>query len=137
MKKFLQNFIHCGLLGWCLEITFTAFDSFRKKDYRLSGATSIWMFPIYGLAALLSPVCRLLRNQNFILRGTVYASLIFAGEFITGMYLRRQECCPWNYEHSKWNLNSVIRLDYAPCWFFAGLLFEKLLRTNDESLRPD
>lgn len=137
MKTLTQNFIHCGLLGWCLEIIFTALHSFRKRDLTLPGVTSIWMFPIYGLAALLSPICRMMRNKNFIFRGLVYTGMIFTGEFITGMWLRKKNLCPWNYENAKWNLAKVIRLDYTPCWFFAGLLFERLLRTNDPSLRPD
>lgn len=137
MKKLIHNFIHCGLLGWFLEITFTAFHAFRKRDYRLPGATSIWMFPIYGLAAFLAPVSRMIRNCSFIFRGLVYTVIIFAGEYVTGRWLGRRELCPWNYEHSKWNLQKVIRLDYAPCWFLSGLLFERLLKENDETLRPD
>lgn len=58
MKNFLHNFIHCGLLGWCLEILFTAFHSFRRRDFKLSGITSIWMFPIYGMAAFLAQIGR-------------------------------------------------------------------------------
>jgi hypothetical protein len=27
----------------------------------------------------------------------------------------------------------VIRLDYAPCWFIAGLLFERLLLENEDA----
>ncbi len=137
MRKFIHNFMHCGLLGWLLEIGFTAFHSFRKRDFRLSGATSLWMFPIYGLAAFLAPVSRAMRNCNLICRGLVYTGIIFAGEFVTGKWLSRRELCPWDYGRSKWNLSNVIRLDYAPCWFAAGLLFERLLRENDESLRPD
>lgn len=137
MKNFLHNFIHCGLLGWFLEIAFTAFHAFRRRDYRLPGATSVWMFPIYGLAALLAPICRLLKNRSVLFRGLTYTGLIFTGEFLTGMWLNRREICPWNYERSRWNLCRVIRLDYAPCWFITGLLFERLLRENDPSLRPD
>lgn len=128
MKKFLHNFIHCGLLGWCLEITFTAFHAFRRRDLKLPGNTSIWMFPIYGLAAFLAPISRLLKNRNFIFRGFVYSALIFTGEYVTGLWLNRRDLCPWNYGHSKWNIAKVIRLDYLPCWFTAGLLFERLLR---------
>ena len=89
------------------------------------------MFPIYGLAALLAPLCRLMRGRNFIFRGLVYTGLIFSGEFVTGTWLSRRGICPWNYERSKWNLAKVIRLDYAPCWFITGLLFERLLTEND------
>lgn len=95
------------------------------------------MFPIYGMAAFLAPVCRLIRNCNLFVRGLTYTGLIFTGEFFTGLWLNRRELCPWNYERSRWNLLKVIRLDYAPFWFAAGLLFERLLRENDETLRPD
>ncbi len=137
MKKWIQNFIHCGLLGWFLEISFTAFHSFRKRDLTLPGTTSIWMFPIYGMAAFLEPVCRALRNKNFLFRGLTYTGMIFAGEFITGSWLGKKDLRPWNYENSKWNLAKVIRLDYAFYWFWAGLLFERILRENDPSLKPD
>ena len=129
MQKFIHNYIHCGLLGWFLEITFTAFQAFRRRDFKLPGVTSIWMFPIYGLASLL---CRLIRRQNFIFRGLVYTGIIFSAEFITGILLRKRELCPWNYERSRWNIAKVIRLDYAPCWFTVGLLFERLLLENED-----
>lgn len=131
MKNFIHNFIHCGLLGWCLEIIFTAFHSFRKREMQLSGITSIWMFPIYGMAAFLAPVSRMLKGKNFIFRGFVYTGIIFLGEFMSGLFLRKKGLCPWNYERSRWNIAKVIRLDYAPCWFFTGLLFERLLQEND------
>ena len=118
MKNFLHNFIHCGLLGWCLEILFT-----------------IWMFPIYGMAAFLAPVSRLLKGKNFIFRGCVYTGIIFLGEFVSGILLRKKGLCPWNYEKSRWNIGKVIRLDYAPCWFFSGLLFERLLTESDRLSR--
>ena len=131
MKNFIHNFIHCGLLGWCLEIIFTAFHSFRRRDLKLSGATSVWMFPIYGLAAFLAPICRLLKGRNFLFRGLVYTGIIFSAEFCTGTLLQKRDLCPWNYARSRWNLGKVIRLDYAPCWFISGLLFERLLSESD------
>lgn len=132
MKNFIHNFLHCGLLGWCLEILFTAFHSFRKRDFKLSGATSLWMFPIYGFAAFLAPVSRLLKGRNFIFRGFVYSGIIFLCEYVSGMLLRQKGMCPWNYERSRWNLGKVIRLDYLPCWFISGLLFERLLSENEQ-----
>lgn len=133
MKKLIHNFIHCGILGWCLEITFTALNSFRKREFTLSGNTSIWMFPIYGMAAFLDPVYRVVKKQHCLVRGLIYAVLIFIGEFITGSILMRRDLCPWNYERSKWNIKKIVRLDYLPCWVFAGLLFERLLRETSDS----
>lgn len=124
---FLSDFIRCGITGWCLEIIFTAFHSFRKRDLSLKGTTSIWMFPIYGSIALLKPFFYLMRQLPIVLRGLLYASCIFTGEYISGRLLTKHNLCPWNYGQSKWHIQEVIRLDFLPYWFLTGLLFEKLL----------
>ncbi|HKM34631.1 MAG TPA: hypothetical protein VJY54_07800 [Lachnospiraceae bacterium] len=131
MKKYIHNFIYCGILGWCLEIMFTAFDSFRKRRYHLKGNTSIWMFPIYGCACFLKPICRLLKGKPVIIRGLTYAMLIFTGEYLTGTILTKKDICPWDYSHSKWQIRKIVRLDYLPFWFLAGLVFERLLAESD------
>lgn len=124
---FVKNFFKCGLMGWCMEILFTALGSLRSRDLTLKGMTSIWMFPIYGCAAVIAPVSRLLKDRPTWFRGLTYMGLIFSTEYLTGSLLNRHRLCPWNYSRSRWNVNRVIRLDYAPCWFGAGLLFERLL----------
>ena len=63
----------------------------RKGDGQLTAHSSLWMFPIYGMAAMIGPAYQLLKSVNIIFRG-------------------------------------LIRLDYAPLWFLAGLTFERLLR---------
>ena len=124
---FLSDFIRCGITGWCLEIVFTAFHSFRKREMSLKGTTSIWMFPIYGSVAVLKPIFYLMRQLPIWLRGLLYAICIFTGEYISGRLLTKHNLCPWNYGHSKWHIQKVIRLDFLPYWFLTGLLFEKLL----------
>lgn len=89
------------------------------------------MFPIYGMAAFLAPICRLLRGKPLLIRGLTYAGLIFTGEYITGALLSRKALCPWDYGRCKWHVNRLIRLDYIPFWALAGLLFEKLLTENE------
>lgn len=136
MKKslltFFHNFIKCGFVGWCMEILFTALDSLRRRDMTLMGKTSIWMFPIYGCAAVLAPVSRLLRGRSFWVRGLTYMGLIFSGEYLTGRLLEKKTLCPWDYSRCRWNIRHLIRLDFAPCWFGAGLLFEWLLSPPPE-----
>lgn len=127
MKKLLKNFFKCGLLGWCLEITFTALHSLQKRDFKLMGQTSLWMFPIYGSACILAPLFQGLKALPFYIRGCIYAFFIFLGEFISGSFLSAKKLCPWNYGRSRWHIKEVIRLDYFPNWFLAGLLFEQLL----------
>lgn len=132
-KRFLQNFLLCGIVGWCMEIIFTALNALRRRDIRLTGTTSIWMFPIYGCAALLDPVRRLLQKRPFWIRGLTYMTLIFSTEYLTGILLCRRSLCPWNYRRSRWNIKELIRLDFAPYWFGAGLLFEWILNSRASS----
>lgn len=127
MKEMKNNFIICGVLGWCMEIIFTSAHCLIDKDHKLMGHTSLWMFPIYGLAACIYPLNRLLRHFPVWLRGAIYSGGILSVEYISGTLLNRFSCCPWNYEHAKYNINGVIRLDYAPFWAIAGLIFEKVL----------
>lgn len=122
----IKSFLRCGLSGWCMEILFTALGSLRSRDFTLTAKTSLWMFPIYGSAALLKPLFKLLRHKNILQRGLTYMSLIFSAEYISGKLLRRRNLCPWDYSRSKWNIDKVIRLDYAPLWFLAGLFFEQV-----------
>lgn len=127
MKKLLKCFILCGVLGWCIEIIFTALGSLRQRDFHLKGVTSLWMFPIYGLSILIIPVSKLLKNKSAFIRGTVYMCMIFLVEYTSGHLLKSHKMCPWDYSKSKLNYEGIIRLDYAPCWFATGLLYEKVL----------
>ena len=108
-----KNFFVCGLTGWCMEILFTSTGSFLKQDKRLIGRTSVWMFPIYGTAAVIAPLYHSIKNLPALLRG-----------------------CPWDYSHAKTNIDGVIRLDYAPLWMAAGLLFERILIRCNTSESP-
>lgn len=131
-NNFIKNFIICGLCGWCLECFWTGLASIknRRKDKTLACKTSVWMFPIYGMAACLSPLCNKLKEKNALIRGGIYATLIFIGEYISGVILKKHGACPWDYSKAKLNYKGIVRLDYAPAWFFAGLLFEKILNRN-------
>lgn len=124
MQKLFKDFIKCGILGWCLEITFTALHSLQQRKMSLQGTTSLWMFPIYGACCLLKPVCSLVKGCHWLVRGCIYALCIFTAEYASGFFLQKKELCPWNYGRARWNIGRVIRLDYAPCWIITGLLME-------------
>ena len=121
------NFITCGIVGWCLEDLWTGFCAYINKDRKLECRTSIWMFPIYGCASLIKPVSRLLRRENVLTRGFIYMSAIFLIEFVSGSILKKYNMCPWDYSDAPLNIKGLIRLDFAPLWFLAGLLYEYLL----------
>lgn len=130
-----QNFLICGLTGWCMEILFTSLGSLQKDDKRLIGHTSIWMFPIYGMAALISPLYKKIKGKPALLRSMLYSLGIFSFEYFSGTFLKKHKLCPWDYSESKTNVDGVIRLDYAPYWMLAGLLFERIL-VRAEKNRP-
>lgn len=122
-----RNFFICGLTGWCMEILFTSTGSLLKKDGRLIGQTSVWMFPIYGMAACICPIYRLIKKFPIFFRGFIYSIGIFSFEYISGSLLKKHNLCPWDYSNARANIDGVIRLDYAPFWMAAGLLFERIL----------
>ncbi len=124
---FRKNFFICGLTGWCIEIIFTSLGAFLQGDLRLIGQTSLWMFPIYGLAAFIKPLYEVIKKLPLLLRGCIYSFCILICEYISGMLLKKHHLCPWDYSNSPTNINGVIRLDYAALWALAGLLFERIV----------
>lgn len=122
-----KNFCICGLTGWCMEILFTSFGTLLQGDVRLLGRTSIWMFPIYGMAALIGPIYEKIKHWPILFRGILYSLCIMVGEFISGSILRLFSACPWDYSDSLLNIAGIVRLDYFPFWVAAGLVFERLL----------
>lgn len=131
-----RKFIICGIIGWCMEILWTGFQSFRRREMQLKGHSSIWMFPIYGMASFLLPLMRWIKDKNALLRGSIYAICIFVGEYVTGILLKKYDSCPWDYNHCKYHYKGVIRLDYLPLWFLAGLFFEKILGKKPKDSLP-
>ncbi len=111
-----------------MEILWTGFHSLKDKDYKMTATTSIWMFFIYGMVVFFEPVCDLLAGLPIIIRGGVYVLCIFGIEYLTGGFLRRLGTCPWDYTGSRFSINGLIRLDYAPAWFLAGIIFETVYR---------
>lgn len=123
-----KNFFICGLTGWCMEILFTSFKGNKKEDHRLIGQTSVWMFPIYGIACVIKPLYGLIKNLPMLIRGGIYSIGIFILEYLSGSFLKKWNLCPWDYSNEPTNIDGLIRLDYAPFWMGAGLLFERILR---------
>ena len=121
------RFIIYGLIGWCIEIFWTGAGSLFSGDYSLSGYSSLWMFLIYGSVVFFEPIVDAVCTHSLWARGFIYVTLIFAVEFFSGYLLRRLVgSCPWNYSQARFNIQGLIRLDYAPAWIIAGFAFEKL-----------
>lgn len=108
------------------------------SDWRLMGRTSLLMFPIYGMGALLSPLSAMvdrwlgedgMRPADRCMRhGMIYMVLIFTAEYLSGAWLKSLGICPWDYHGNRSSINGLIRLDFAPLWFGMGLLFEQITK---------
>ena len=122
-----KNFIICGLTGWCMEVAFTSASAICKRDKKLMGQTSAWMFPIYGSAALIGEISPKISHWPTAIRALLYGSAIMTGEYISGSLLTKFDICPWSYKGCKYTINDIVRLDYLPFWMIAGLIFERIL----------
>lgn len=121
------RFILYGLGGWCGEVLFTALtDSLPHRDWRLIGTTYLWMFPIYGLLAVLyEPVHDLIRDYPLIVRAVVWSIGFTTIELITGWLLERfTGRCPWDYSEKRFAINAYIRWDFFLVWAIIGLALE-------------
>jgi hypothetical protein len=75
----------------------------------------------------LEPLCVKLKQRHIAFRGGVYTVCIFIIEYATGSLLKKLlGVCPWDYGKRRFSVKGLIRLDYAPAWFVAGLIFESL-----------
>ncbi len=122
-----------GSVGIAAEIFFRSLTALVKQindpalaiDYSLTSCTHLWMFPIYGLAALLIPLgFSYIEKYPKIVRLLIYATGIFVIEFITGFMLDMMiGYCPWEYTEGL-EVCGYIRLDYLPFWMFYGWIME-------------
>ncbi|MBU5482406.1 putative ABC transporter permease [Blautia sp. MSJ-19] len=127
MNQNLTNFFLCGSIGWCMEILWTGLHSLLAGQRTMTGKTSLLMFPIYGCAAIIAPLYSRLSSFPFFYRGLLYTAGFYLVEFLSGILLQQFHMCPWDYSSARLQYHGVIRLDYAPLWFAAGLIFEKIL----------
>lgn len=134
-KEKVFSFILYGGLGVTTEVFFTAIvnliDAGNLDDLSLKGQSYIWMFPIYGLTAILFPIgFDLLKGLNRVIRYFIYGAVILLVELITGFLLEQfTGRCPWEYQ-TGWHFGGYIRFDYLPLWMCFGAMLEEYHRFN-------
>jgi len=133
-KGMAKRFIIYGLLGWTMEVFWTGLGSLFNGNLMLSSFTYLWMFPIYGLAVFLERVHDQIDNLPWYVRGGIWVIIILSLEYLTGwLLLSFLGRCPWDYtDVTPYQIQGLIRLDYIPAWFLAGLIFERIHRTLDK-----
>ena len=136
----MRRFLAYGVLGLGVEVVFTSLGrALRLRDRRLVGTTYLWMLPIYGAGGLLLERLHARLEQRGVapsVRALAATGAILAWEYGSGSLLRRAlGKCPWNYTRGM-TLRGYVRLDYAPYWYGAALLFELLQHEVRKLDRP-
>lgn len=130
-----------GLIGFFTEVVFTAVWMFIDPKYEaawtLHGYTSLWSFPMYGISIyIMENMFLRLHDKHLLIRIIAYVCWTYTWEFTTGMILRQFNACPWNYSgYTKYNVNGLITLDYAPLWSLATAACEKVVIKSALSLQ--
>lgn len=120
-----------GLLGWCMEIIWTGFHSLLTGNLQLHAYTSLWMFLIYGSAIFLEPIHDIIKDWRWPVRGFLWIILIWGIEYTSGLIIfSLLKVYPWFYTGA-FAVDNLVRLDFAPAWFLAGLIFERVHKFMD------
>ena len=56
----------------------TGLHALGNREWKMTGHSSLLMFPIYGMAACIGPVSRRLKKVPTLIRGSLYMLGIFA-----------------------------------------------------------
>jgi uncharacterized membrane protein len=91
------------------------------------GGSWLFILQFESKKAIIKPLYRYFKKIPALFRGFIYSTGIFCFEYLSGSLLKKHHLCPWDYSNAPTNINGVIRLDYAPVWMAAGLIFEKIL----------
>ena len=89
-----KDFFLCGFTGWCLEIIWTGLHSLFTGHFTMMGKTSLLMFPVYGLAAVIRPAYHKLARFPVMIRGVFYSCGIFLVEFPKRFFLPETSYLP-------------------------------------------
>ncbi len=122
-----------AILGLGFEVVFTAVLDFKSDKRRfLMGYSSLWYAPLYALTPVfLHLIVAGIFEIPFLMRGVIYALLIFGVEYAGMLALRLllgASPSEKGYYKSGWNIHGLIRLDYFPAMFLLGLAFEVVYR---------
>lgn len=114
--------------GWCIELFFTGVANMLVADPKLTGYSYLWMLPIWGFGVYaLEHVSWALNKINLGIRFRIVVFMIaaFSLEYISGFTIKTVAgIVPWDYTQAAWNVDALIRLDYAPFWALTGIFLE-------------
>ncbi|MDH5681990.1 MAG: hypothetical protein OEZ36_10410, partial [Spirochaetota bacterium] len=132
--KLLPDFISWFFdYGWRVDPSLqlnTMWDDGIVPIKTLYGQASLWMFFVYATICLffLEPAHKKLRGKSWILRGTIYMSIILFMECSLGWVLYWLTGYMIWYYDDPLNIFTFTSLSIAPMWFVVGLVSENVSR---------
>lgn len=116
MLEQLLLFLVYGAFGLLLEIFFTAsHDVLVGRNRAARGVTSLWMHPVYASGAFCLQGLSFIDMHPaiFILVGV---GIVYFVEFTFGLVMRSYGLRLWDYQHSRFHIMGLVRLDYVAFW---------------------
>ncbi|ESO91994.1 hypothetical protein LOTGIDRAFT_217156 [Lottia gigantea] len=133
----LERFYIYAIHGYVTEVTFTAIWEFVVNlNWKFTGITSIWSFPIYGLSVLVIEYLYLKLRDTIpvYIRALIYTIWAYMWEFSTGFVLKYFDACPWDYTQFDGDFMGLVTLEYAPFWYFGCIILEQVIIKNTRKL---
>lgn len=117
-KKNIIVFLIFGCIYIFLEVAFHAFKYINEFNFSLTGYTSLYMFPIGGLSALLVGLINEKFKIPLILEMIIGGVIITSVEYLTGSFLKFVGIEIWNYYDMYFNYKGLICLEFSLLWCF-------------------
>ncbi|KAL1420006.1 hypothetical protein MTO96_024714 [Rhipicephalus appendiculatus] len=123
-----------ALQAYFIEVNFAAaVDLFASGNLALRGWSSVWALIIYSVAAVIMEKIRdVLKPRGYPLAVIAFAHMccMYLCEFTSGCILKPFGACYWTYEGFRFNIAGLVTLEYAPLWYFLGVVFEIFYAPN-------
>jgi hypothetical protein len=139
MHPLVAKVLLYGAIGLLIEVIFTGLWSVASRNWKASGHTYLWMWPVYGLTALVLEAVSEALPWPFYLKALVYLPVIYGAEALSGATIKLVTTqlqrwlgghgggvILWDYGSSRWTPFGLINFKYAPAWFFVGLVFDPI-----------
>jgi hypothetical protein len=139
MIELIQKAILYGFIGLLIEVWFTGISSLFSKHWKATGATYLWMFPVYALTGLCLEAVSDNIAAPFYIKAFIYLPVIYGAEALSGgvimlvtLYLQKWlggsggGVIPWHYGKSWWTPFGLVNFKYLPFWFALAMGFDTI-----------
>ena len=123
----IHELLFWGVFGLTVELCFTAIrDLIQKKEYSLTGHTSLLMFPVYSLGLTYGFDFIEWLIQRDVIRYLSYPLWIWAVELIIGIPAVYYGVRLWNYNYlpKGFHWRGIISFAHYPLWAGFGVMVE-------------